>query len=406
MHEDENRAPIGLFGAILGAFLLIYLLSGLNPFTNNNYNSYSLQAQSWLQGRLDLPENYAHLEIAVYQGRYYISFPPFPSLVMLPFIPLFGVNTPDHFIALCVALLSTLYAYRIAFHCMKDRRRALFFSLFLVVGSNYLHVSVWGAVWYIAQNMAFLLTLMSFYYAFVPGTKRGWLSVFCLACAVGCRPFQLVYAPLTGYLLWQGREQGERFGLFVRKRLAWLWPAIGMGLFYMALNYARFGNVFEFGHNYLPEFVEAPDGQFSIAYMLENLKHIWIDLPTISASGTLVFSMFNAVAFWIVSPIAVSFVICGLFCLLGRKTRGHGYALWLIVLATVLIHLLLLSMHRTMGGHHFGNRYTVDCLPALFVGLCFFLPRRRGRLWPHAALALWGLGVNIWGSAQYFGIYR
>ena len=42
----------------------------------------------------------------------------------------------------------------------------------------------------------------------------------------------------------------------------------------MALNAARFGNPMEFGHNYLPEFVRAEKGQFSLSYAMGHLKQL------------------------------------------------------------------------------------------------------------------------------------
>ena len=60
----------------------------------------------------------------------------------------------------------------------------------------------------------------------------------------------------------------------------WYW-AIGCGaiaISYMALNYARFGNITEFGHNYLPEFTRTTTGQFNLSYLKENLMH-YLRLP-------------------------------------------------------------------------------------------------------------------------------
>ena len=59
-------------------------------FTNKNgYPSFALQANAWLQGRLDLGQDYPWLELAIYEGKYFVSFPPFPSYVLLPFaVPL------------------------------------------------------------------------------------------------------------------------------------------------------------------------------------------------------------------------------------------------------------------------------------------------------------------------------
>ena len=92
------------------ALLPVMMFTGHWPTHHNPYNSYTLQACAWLEGRLDLGRDYTWLELAIVDGRYYVSFPPFPSYVMLPFAALFGENTPDGLIALSVTLLSVVYA--------------------------------------------------------------------------------------------------------------------------------------------------------------------------------------------------------------------------------------------------------------------------------------------------------
>ena len=65
--------------ALLGTFWVIAAFTGQWPWQSNPYNSYALQTDSWLKGRLDLGQNYEWLELAIYQGKYFVSFPPFPS---------------------------------------------------------------------------------------------------------------------------------------------------------------------------------------------------------------------------------------------------------------------------------------------------------------------------------------
>ena len=79
--------------ALLGTFWVIAAFAGQWPWQSNPYNSYALQTDSWLKGRLDLGQNYEWLELAIYQGKYFVSFPPFPSYVLIPFVVLFGTNT-------------------------------------------------------------------------------------------------------------------------------------------------------------------------------------------------------------------------------------------------------------------------------------------------------------------------
>ena len=48
-----------------------------------------------LREPLPLPEDVPYLELAVYGGDYYVSFPPVPSLLLLPLTFFFGMDTPD-----------------------------------------------------------------------------------------------------------------------------------------------------------------------------------------------------------------------------------------------------------------------------------------------------------------------
>lgn len=99
--------------ALLGTFWVIAAFTGQWPWQSNPYNSYALQTDSWLKGRLDLGQNYEWLELAIYQGKYFVSFPPFPSYVLIPFVVLFGTNTPDHLIALAVTIIGCIYAVKL-----------------------------------------------------------------------------------------------------------------------------------------------------------------------------------------------------------------------------------------------------------------------------------------------------
>src|SRR5690349_7757392 len=58
------------------------------------YNHFALLAESWLKGRLDLgepPPDYARgNDFAAYQGRWFVVFPAFPSVLLLPLVALAG----------------------------------------------------------------------------------------------------------------------------------------------------------------------------------------------------------------------------------------------------------------------------------------------------------------------------
>lgn len=72
---------ICLMVIMIAGYILIHDLyknqSAGKLLDNHHWDSYTLQALSWREGRADLGRNYSYLEIAEYQGKFYVSFPPF-----------------------------------------------------------------------------------------------------------------------------------------------------------------------------------------------------------------------------------------------------------------------------------------------------------------------------------------
>ena len=58
------------------------------------YNHYALQAEAWLRGRLDLggppPPYTGNNDFAQLNGKHYVSFPPVPSVLLLPVVAYAG----------------------------------------------------------------------------------------------------------------------------------------------------------------------------------------------------------------------------------------------------------------------------------------------------------------------------
>lgn len=384
--------------ALLCVYALFWTLTGRSPLFST-YDSYVLQANRWLSGHLDLGRNYAYLEIAEYAGRYFVSFPPIPSVLLLPLCLVFGSHAPDGLLAVGMSLAAACYALRLARLAGREGPSGVFWALFLTVGSNFLHVGPSADVWYLAQTCAFAFTLMALYHASTPGLRDGWVPLLALALAFGCRPLQIVYLPLVALLLAQKvRAGGLTLPGALRRYWWWVLPPLAVGGFLMALNFARFGSPFQFGHDYLPEFaVEKPQGQFSAAYLPGNWARLWA-LPPVEG-GRVVFPIFNGCAFWLFSPIALSF---GVYFLKNIRRVIKAPAV-LLTVALILAHFAALCLHATLGGWQFGNRYTVDALPALYWALTRLLKEDRADLPAlNAPLFLWGLGLNLAGSVALF----
>lgn len=380
--EKKNRRLITLIGFALlltAAMHFIFIaFSGKGLLSQNPYNSYARQAAAWLTGHLELPENCEWLELAVYRQKYYVSFPPFPSYLLLPFALFFGADTPDNLVAFSVLLAGICYGTKIAYYCKLKEHYCVLFPVFLYCSNNLWQITVDGWVWFFAQSLSFTLTLMAFYYAL---TGKKGKALFFLCAAVGCRPFQLLYLPIVWWLLLQKEESGTWAGKWKAccfSKVYRFLPAMLLAFSYLTLNFLRFGNPLEFGHNYLPEFTRSPQGQFSISYLGENFPKLF-RLPSWE-QGKLVFPEFDGSNLFLVYPI----LLFSLFLLVRQASfflrkknsspNKKAAASEFLVLPIIVVHLLLFSMHKTMGGAHFGNRYVADLIPAVYLFLVRSLP--------------------------------
>ena len=386
------------------ALLPVMMFTGQWPTHHNPYNSYTLQACAWLEGRLDLGCDYTWLELAIVDGRYYVSFPPFPSYMMLPFAAILGRDTPDGLIALMVTLLAVVYACLLYRHLRSDGH-GLMWALFLLLGTGYLFICFTGYVWFIAQNLCFALSLMAIYHAL---KGQGGVSLTCWACAVGCRPMVTMYLPVLLYLLYRHeREEYPGFtpGRTVLRRWYWAIGPLLLGGSYMALNFLRFGNVLEFGHNYLPEFTRAEHGQFSLTYMADNLQAL-LRLPKWNgAEEPLTFYSANGMAFWLANPMYFSLLAAWVLALIRRlrqKEKQRGMFLLVTLPLLSIIYMLILCAHRTLGGWHFGNRYLLDTMPWLYLGLLCWKPEQERFDRMNLPLACFGASLNLLGTVAAF----
>lgn len=392
------------YGIIVITSVLLYLLlmcwlTGYGPLKQNVYNSYALQADSWRQGRLDLGQDYPYLELAVYNGKYYVSFPPFPSYILFPLTFIFGSNTPDALLMWFISLLSAGYLYRLALQFRLSEPLSALTTLTVILGSNATFNMLNPGAWFFAQNLCFLLAVMTIYYA---GNGKGGWALFFWACSVGCRPMQIFFLPVVLLILYivEKKKSPELSGKkIVSNKIYWGIPAGCVALTYMVLNYLRFGSIIEFGHNYLPEFIRAEHGQFSVKYMSENLKSL-LHFFQFDESGKIVIDHFGNLSFMLASPCVIFAILTLLACILKKEY-------WIVIfqsgiIACAIAYLAVTIMHKTMGGWHFGNRYANDILPWIYLATVLGLSRVEKLGKYQIPIAVFGLCLNAIGNVVVY----
>ena len=377
-------AALGTLMALVYIFAVMHFASGADPL-EYRYNSYLLQARAWLQGRIALQQNISHLELAVYEGQYYVSFPPVPAIPMVLWTLVFGEDVPGGLIQKMYIIIACMVVLAEVMRSKKlSPLQGSLWSLGICICSAMLPISLVGGVWYEAQILAFLLCVGA-----ISALRRNRITLACLlyALSVGCRPFCAVLGPVLLMMFLSRKNRPDT------KRLV---PGILLGLCiaaaYALYNYIRFGNIFEFGHNYLPEFTRAQHGQLSLRYVPRNFSQLFFGSPFTAEDGKTVFYEFGFSMF-LSCPILIVSLIWLAQDLAKRKMNGVK---WMCLLMGALNTLLLL-MHRTLGGHQFGLRYALELVPLC---LCWYLasPGRRKMRWWEGALLAFGLMFNFIGG--------
>ncbi|MBE0600811.1 MAG: hypothetical protein IH607_03425 [Firmicutes bacterium] len=343
---------------IVACLILLFsmqLLLGKDVFKHSTYNSYTLQALQWRKGETALEKNVTHLELAVYQGRYYVSFPPVPTVPVLFLTFLFGENVPDALLVILYGVAACLVIYTVLKRKTRAPVRSAVWAFLLCFASSLLPIVTDGAVWYQAQMLAFLLTAAS-----IERMQKGAVTaaLVLFALSVGCRPFNVLFGPLLILYGVHEHMKGLPKKIIAERLLPGVLFGASIAAAYMWYNYIRFDNVLEFGHNYLPEFTRDGQTQFALRHIAEHIPIFIFGSPFEEVQGALVFKKFGFSLF-LASPVFLCFLLWTARDLIRRRfTRLMAVNFLLFIL-----HVLLLLSHRTGGGFQYGARYFVDCIP-------------------------------------------
>lgn len=368
--KQWDFTPLFLVAAMLTCWGVLHALLGSSFFGSTPYNTYTLQAMAWRDGSLHLPHDYSYLELAVFEGNYYVSFPPLPSLVLLPLTFIFGYDTPDNLLVKLYALAACLLMYRALRRAEYGRASAALLAFLMCMASSLLPLTLSGAVWYHAQALAFFLMIASI--ACLCEDKPT-PCLLCYALSVACRPFHALYAlPLFTAYLWLNHQAGVPLQRTIKRLLPGIAAGVCVAAALAAYNYARFGDVLEFGHNYLPEFSTQGGVQFSAAHILRNAKTFIWGLPIASNGGKWSLQSFGYSAFF-ACPALLLMLIWFAMDIVKRRVTPVKTSVVLAFLA----HFALLLTHRTFGGYQLGARYCVDLIPYAFFYLMLRSDKRR-----------------------------
>jgi hypothetical protein len=351
--------------------LVVYLIrASLNAagFRQTEYAYFNYLADAFLHGQLHLrvlPP--AILDLIAHQDRYYMYWPPFPAVVLMPLVELFGTGLTDITYtavlgAITVGLTATLLAVLndTGIAPLSIERRALL-VITVAFGSVVLILSPVGKAWFTAQLIGWGCVLLATIAALaVPGRLGYFLAGLALGCALATRNALLFNGIWLAYFMLQrdwGQPARERAA-----RVAWgLAPvvaAVGLLAWY---NLARFGSPAETGlrwHNVAPFFQEDFDryGVFNLHYLPANLKEQFWTYPVFTRLEDQ--EWLGGGLFWLTPTLlAAPWAIA-------RNPRSR--LVWVLVLSAVIVYIPIGLLMGT-GWVTYGPRYLLDLMVPLLV---------------------------------------
>jgi hypothetical protein len=332
----------------------------------------------------------------------YVSFPPFPAVVLLPQAAIWGRAAndvvPTVLIAALVLPLSFLVLRRLGEAGLSSRTTAeqLWLVATLAFGTVFFFAAVQGKVWFTAHVIGVVLALI---YAWASiEAKHPFVAGVALGLAAITRPPMAFMFPLVVMEAWRmaggiARWRRERPALLRELgRTAWKLaiPVVVIAAVAMVLNAQRFGSPTEFGHSYLDVRQQAQieqHGLFSYHYLSRNLAVAFTLLPEIPGKTTWFQISGHGLAMWITTPILLAAVW-------PRSPSAIHRALWV----TVAFVAIPIFCYQNSGWYQFGYRFSLDYLPFLVLVLAVG-GRPLGRI--SRALIVVGIAVNLFGAVTF-----
>ena len=353
------------FLCVLWLVLMLFNVPQL-LFRDIGYNTALELAHSFLEGRLDVDPPAEPLDLILWEGRYYVPFPPAPALILTPLVALFGRGFNPLWITPLLGLLTGGVLLSLYRRITRSDEISYLLTVGLLLGTAYWNCVRYAFDTYLAHLLAVGFVSLALWETW--GRQRGWLIGLSLGIACASRQLSVFIIPFVLVALWLRPRNGSPWW----RRLEPVFTALSvLGLIFFALlwyNWARFGSPFETGYGWVIE-----DEWY--AYRLERWGNFnWRYVPS---NFLRMFVMGFAIEFappaYMVprmSPWGTSLTFASPFIFYAGWGRLRGPvgvtgAAWLCV-ALVLAGVLL---HKSAGGgwQINGMRYALDFLPLLSV---------------------------------------
>jgi hypothetical protein len=402
---SAHRVDLLLFGLSLFAYALS---SGSLLARQSQAPHFVWQADAFLHGQLHLTARPPNLNDWVFErGRWYVSFPALPAVLMMPFVAIAGLAFNDVAFTLPFAAANVALFYRLLRRIQEVEGGArsewdhAVLALVFGFGTLAWSCSIRGEVWFTAEVVGVTFTLLYLHAAL--RAQHPVLAGAALACGSLCRApiafsavFFLLEAVAGGGRLDRANLRAaladrERRNEIVRNLALFAAPIAIVAAPFLWMNQVRFGNPAEFGHSHLYANRVNPDirayGLFSFHYLERNLRSAFLLLPKLDFHPLRLGYDANGMSLLVTTPLFA-------LLLVPRERPRLWRPLWMTAAAVALPGFF----YQNNGWEQFGFRFSLDYTPHLILLLALSGRALDGLFWLLAAL---GVAVNAWGAALF-----
>lgn len=345
-------------GVLAFTFYFLFALGHGSSFHASPLAYYNYLADALVHGQLNLRLLPADvLDLSYFQGQYFLYWSPFPAILLMPFVALFGVQFSDIIFTVIVgainvslvALLLRQACRRGIIRLSKIRRGIL--VCFFALGTVHLTLAPFGRVWFTGQLVGFSCVALG-YWASI--SLRGYTAFALTGLAIAAAFLTRNHLLLAGvwpalYLLYQHRSVG--WLKVIRYSLVAMLPILFAIVLLGAYDWLRFGSVFDNGiahHLMHPAFAADYQryGAFNLHYVPINLYYQYIAYPLPLRSKS-----YYGGSLFLLSPLFFA-----AFCSMKKDRSWYAWALFSTVVLIAIPILLLMGT----GWVQFGPRYTLD----------------------------------------------
>jgi hypothetical protein len=451
--DSKSRRWLFAAGVYLVCTATYAALAGPDRLTHHTaFNHYALLADAWLHGRQDLggppPAYTQNNDFAEFHGKTYVSFPPLPAMLMLPFVKLAGSaeNFRDGQFVIWLSgiapacLFLVLEKLRRTGRAPRTEANNIALSALFAFGTVYCFTAVEGTVWFAALVVAAASTAL--YTLFALDAERPLLAGAMMGCVWLSRPhvilmtllfalealrvsMQLDPSPLPPDAPLGARARRMLACLdtrsLARKYVLFLAPIFVAFAIVTWMNWTRYGRATPvyFDHLFLTVGWHARMlkwGLTSYHYFAKNLGIALSSLPWLPAPGER--ATFGApfkinehgLALWFTTPLYLWILWPDLgprrdavsvpeTATPAQPSMG-GDRRWLYscVAASAALPAIVDLCYQNSGWRQFGYRFSNDYAVLLFVLLAVGARPMKGLF---AAAAGWSLVWNLFGAATF-----